>query len=509
MSFFEKMDHFTNKIILLFLIFLGFVGTAAAQKKEKIEIRRSNSAEVNSSIAGGARRFLGDVVFEHNKATMYCDSAYFFGGKNIMHAYGHVHISRGDTLHMYGDYLEYSGDTDIGKVRRNVRLVDEEATLYTDSLDFNTATNIAYYFNGGKIINNQNQLVSETGFYYANDDVVVYNDSVVVTNPDYIIYTDTLKYNTKLETAFFVGPTNIFNDESHLYAENGWYNTKEKKFQFNENAVYQNKEKILKGDSLYYDELNGIGIAIKNIEMIDTAENMILKGNYAYYVKEPEHFLITDSALLIQVADYTDSLFLHADTIRSDYDSSATYRILKAFHKVQIFRDDLQARCDSMVYNFKDSVISMYRQPVIWSQGSQITANLVEVHIKNEKIDFFKLIAESFIVSQEDTARYNQIRGKEMYGYVRNNKLHRVDVFGNGQTIYYTKDGEDILGVNFAESSDLIIYMKNNNPSRINLLKQPTGTLYPPDELEEDKLKGFNWLEYLRPKSKMDIFYWK
>lgn len=204
MSFFEKMDHFTNKIILLFLIFLGFVGTAAAQKKEKIEIRRSNSAEVNSSIAGGARRFLGDVVFEHNKATMYCDSAYFFGGKNIMHAYGHVHISRGDTLHMYGDYLEYSGDTDIGKVRRNVRLVDEEATLYTDSLDFNTATNIAYYFNGGKIINNQNQLVSETGFYYANDDVVVYNDSVVVTNPDYIIYTDTLKYNTKLETAFLL-----------------------------------------------------------------------------------------------------------------------------------------------------------------------------------------------------------------------------------------------------------------------------------------------------------------
>jgi len=261
---------------------------------------------------------------------------------------------------------------------------------------------------------------------------------------------------------------------------------------------------------LYYDELNGIGIAIQNIEMIDTAENMILKGNYAYYKKDPEHFLVTDSALLIQVADYTDSLFLHADTIRSDYDSSATYRILKAFHKVQIFRDDLQARCDSMVYNFKDSVVTMYRQPVIWSQGSQITANLVEVHIKNEKVDFFKLIAESFIVSQEDTTRYNQIRGKEMYGYVRNNKLHRVDVFGNGQTIYYTKDeGEEIIGVNFAESSDLIIYMKNNNPSRINLLKQPSGTLYPPDELEENKLKGFNWLESIRPKSKNDIFYWK
>jgi hypothetical protein len=204
-------------------------------------------------------------------------------------------------------------------------------------------------------------------------------------------------------------------------------------------------------------------------------------------------------------------LFLHADTITSNYDTSGTHRILKAYHKVKIFREDFQARCDSMVYNFQDSVITMYAEPILWSEGNQMTSEKVEIHMKDEKIDFFKLMRTAFIVSQKDTSRYNQIRGKEMIGYIRNNQLSRVDVFGNGQTIYFTVDEKEneIVGVNFSESSDIIIYMKNGQVSRINMIKQPTGTLYPLGELEETKLKGFQWLEDLRPKSKMEIFFWE
>lgn len=495
------------RIVLIYLVCLCSVSLSVAQQKQQVYIKNSDLLIASKDIGEGVRRLIGNVVLEHNNSEMYCDSAYLYSKENIFHAYSNVHVVRGDSIHMYGDFLIYNGNTDVGKVRNNVSLNDKETTLYTDSLDFNSATNVAYYFNGGQIISSNNQLESKIGYYYANDDLFFYKDSVVVTNPDYTIYTDTLKYNTELETAYFLGPTNIINEENHLYAENGWYKTKEKKFQFNENAVYQNKEKILKGDSLYYDDLNGIGIAIDNIEMIDTIENMILKGNYAYYKKEPESFLITDSTLLIQVSDL-DSLFMHCDTISSNYDSTGTHRILKAYHKVKIFRTDFQARCDSMVYNLEDSVISMFTEPILWSEGSQMTARKVEVHIKNEKIDFFKLINTAFIVAQEDATKFNQIRGKEMIGYIRNNALYKVDVFGNGQTIYYTKDQEEIVGVNYAESSDLVIYMKDNEVAKINLLKQPAGTLYPPGELEETELKDFRWLEELRPKSKYDIFYW-
>src|SRR6056297_4088310 len=476
-----------------------------AQNKEQINILNSDLILGGKDIGEGVRRFIGNVAFEHNNTTMYCDSAYMFSKRNVIHAYSNVHINRGDTLHLYGDFMRYSGNINV----RNVILKDDDATLTTDSLDFNTKTNVAYYFNGGKIVNNKNNLESEIGYYYANDDVFVYKDSVIVRTPDYTVYTDTLRYNTKTEIAYFLGSTNIYNEDNHLYAENGWYKTKEKEFQFNQNARYQNKEKILLGDSLFFDDSIGVGIAIDNIEMIDTAENMILKGHYAYYLREPEKFLVTDSALLIQVTDKTDSLFLHADTLRSNYDSSGTYRILKAYHQVQIYRADFQARCDSMVYSLEDSVITLHTQPVLWAEGSQMVADLIKVYTKNQKIDYFHLIGSSLIISQEASDKYNQIRGKEMKGYIRENNLYKVDVFGNGQSIYYTKDKEKIVGVNFAESSDLTIYLENGQVSRINMIKQPTGTLFPPGELEETKLKGFNWLEDLRPKSKFDIFLWE
>ncbi len=495
------------RIFLIYLLSITCISSVSAQKKEQIYIRNSDVLLGGSQIGEGVRRFIGNVIFEHNNATMYCDSAYLFSQQNIIHSFSNVHVSRGDTMHLYGDFMLYNGNTSIGNVRNNIRLEDEETVLYTDSLDFNTFTNIINYYDGGKIVNSDSSvLTSERGFYYGNEDLFFYIDSVIVISPDYTIYTDSLKYNTNTKIAYFIGPTNIYSEDNHLYAEKGWYNSNEKKYRFNQNARYQNKEKILKGDILYFDQLNGIGIANNNIEMIDTVENLILKGNYAYYTEEPESFFITDSALLIQVSENNDSLFLHADTISSIsvIDSTETYRILKAFHKVKMYRSDFQGRCDSMVYNTQDSVVTMYTEPILWSEGSQMTALKVEIYIKNEKIDRFKLINTAFIVSQEeDTTNYNQIRGKEMTGYIRNNELKKIDVVGNGQTIYYTEDG---AGVNAAESSNLVIYMKNGQVGRINMINDPEGVLYPLNEIEETKLKGFLWLEKLRPKSKKDIF---
>lgn len=497
--------------IFLLLLEMFFVFELVAQQKEQINIKNSDLFEFGKNKVGGARRFIGNVIFEHQNATMYCDSAYLYSKRNIIYAYSNVHVSRGDTLHLYGDYMLYNGNTNIGKFRNNVRMEDDKTTLYTDSLNFNNALNIGNYFEGGRIINEFNTLTSEIGYYYANDDLFFYKDNVVLVNPDYTIYSDTLQYNTENKIAYFLGPTDIINDENYIYAENGWYKTAEKKFQFNENARLENKDKILSGDSLYYDELYGFGIAIQNVVMIDTVENIILKGNYAFYIKEPESILITDSALLIQVSNLTDTLFLHSDTISSKYDSSGIHRILKAYHKVQIYKEDFQARCDSMVYNFKDSVITMHTDPVLWAEGNQMSAEKVEIHMKDDELDFFKLIRTAFIVSQKDTSSFDQIRGKEMYGYIRNEQLHRIDVFGNGQTIYFTVDekANEIIGVNFAESSDLKIYMKNGALSRIKLIQQPAGILYPLEQLADKKLKDFRWLEQLRPKSKKDIFHWE
>ena len=267
-----------NILIFLFFIVFGWIPNSDlyAQQKEKIKILNSNSLEYSKDVGEGVRRFIGNVIFEHNNATMYCDSAYIFSNQNLIHAFSNVHVVRGDSLHLYGDFMLYSGDTDIGKVRYNVKLEDKETTLYTDSLNFNTATNVAYYFDGGEIINNENTITSIIGYYYGDDDLFFYKDSVVVTTPDYTIYTDTLKYNTITKKSYFYGPTDIISDSNYIYCENGWYSNVENIAQFNKNAFLESKEHTLKGDSLYYERNNGLGKGFNNVEIRDTVQNLIL-----------------------------------------------------------------------------------------------------------------------------------------------------------------------------------------------------------------------------------------
>ncbi len=497
-----------NRILLFFLLIFisGFVN---AQKTEKIKILNSNSLEFSEKIGANVRRFLGNVIFEHNNTQMYCDSAYIFGGENTIYAYSNVHVNQDDSLHMYGDYLEYNGNTYQGKVRNNVTLNDNQITLATDSLNFNSQTNIVYYFNGGEILNDSNTMESNLGYYYSKKDLFFFKDSVVLITPDYKVETDTLKYNTKTEISYFLGPTDITNNDDYLYCENGWYNTNEKKFQFNKNAFYKNKGKILKGDSLYYDKNNGLGKAFVNVELIDTTQNITLKGNYAKYVKEPESFFITDSAILISVTNVTDSVFMHADTICSDYDSLNINKVIRAYNKVKIYKNDIQSVCDSLVFTQEDSVIILYNNPVVWSGENQVTADTMQIFTNDSKVDYIELNGSPYIISQEDTARYNQIKGKKMTVYVRDNQIYKVNVSGNGQTIYYTKDKNKIVGINKSESSRLILYLKDKQIVRIVMLQKPDGTLFPLGDLEETKLKGFKWLINNRPQNKYDIFKWE
>ncbi len=505
----SKHRHFF--LIIFFIVGLMQPGLLSAQKKKtkKIEIVHANSLEYNKKINPDVRRFIGEVHFKHNDFNMYCDSAYFHPKSNKMDAFSNIHIVRGDTLHLYGDFLSYNGNTNLGKVRRNVKLKDKEATLLTDSLDFNTEKNHAQYSEGGKIKNEDKTITSVKGNYYSSEKMAYFKDSVIVESPDYTVEADTLNYNTETETAFFIGPTDIYSDSSYLYCEKGWYKTKKNEFLFTKNALYRKKDRILKGDTLYYDEPRGFGQIKQNAEMIDTAKNIILKGHYSEYKEDPNSAFLTDSALMIYVDSEKDSLFLHADTLRSHYDSTETYRIFKAYHKVKFFKHNLQGKSDSLLYSLKDSVIRMFYDPVMWSDTNQITADTIKIFTENNQISKFRLIDKSFMTSREDTGKYNQIKGSEMTGYFRDNNLQRVFVDGNSETVYFSKnDNEQIVGVNKGKSSSLLIKLVENQVSQIKMLKNPTGTLYPIKDVEETKLEGFQWLEIHRPKSKKDIFIW-
>ncbi len=492
--------------LLIFIQLL--IVTVSAQNIKKIELINADVIDYDEQKWGkNMRRFAGNVILKHENAILTCDSAFYNTEQNQIKMYQNVHINFNDTIHLYGRYIEYSGITKLAKVRKDVSLIHKKATLTCDSLNYDRINNVGYYFNYGKIKSDDNVLVSQWGYYFAElrDFVAVKN--VILTNPNYKMFSDSLRYNIQSGVATFYGPSRIINDTNLIYCENGWYNTKTDISRFSKNAYLSSNKKLLKGDSLFYDRKNQYGIAQKNVTIIDSTNNIIIKGHYGKYYENPEKAFVTDSSLFIYVQDTTDTLYLHSDTLYyiSHIDST---KYLKAYHHVKIFSHDLQALCDSLVYSVNDSLMKLFYTPIAWHNEHQLTAKEITIYYKNQKIHKIFLDNLAFIISHEDSLMFNQIRGKNMTGYFNNNKLYKVEVRGNSQSIYYPKDNNEIIGVNKSESSDIDIYIKNNEIIRIVFLKKPEATLYPLNQvnLSEFKLDYFKWYEAFRPLKLIDIF---
>jgi lipopolysaccharide export system protein LptA len=586
-----------NRIILaglLVLIPMAFTLPVQQHTRRPAEIIIHNADSAVGPYAGQPRdvmRLFGNLSLQHEDVMMACDSAHRYANSNIIHAFGNVHINQGDTLHLYADRINYHGNRRYAEARGNVRLIDNETTLTTEYLDFDIGSNYGYFPNRAVVINGDNRLESIRGYYYTREKIFFFQDSVHITNPDYIIRSDALRYNTVSEVAYFLGPTTIIGDGTDIYCENGWYNTQTDIAQFNENARVRNNNQVLLADSIFFDNRNGTGEGFMNIEITDTVEKIIIRGNYARFERDPEQMLITDRALFIQMMD-NDTIYLHADTLRSwlqvDYISQPdtldqspeqqkpdiseppddpdpgepgdrtdrseefadeyrqepetdiperqehdplgisppdtiagmeqepgthagqqdTIRMLSAYYSVRFFGNEIQGKCDSLFYNMRDSVIYMFAEPVIWSDGSQLTAEFMEVHSRNGEVDHIIMKRSAFIVSHEQDDMYNQIKGTDIVGFIREGDLYRVNVSGNAETLYYPLDNNEIIGINRIVSASMVIFLEENKPSRIRWLTNADATLYPVDKLppQERILQGFQWLDQLRPKSRDDVF---
>lgn len=521
-----KIRLFINRFILILGILSGIPTLSFGQvgqgpDEEPILLLHAERLEHDPSVPD-AQRLIGNVRFSHKGTLMFCDSAWLYTERNGIDAYGKVHIKQADTLDVYADSLYYDGKTQQAQLRNNIKLRDKSITLTTNNLDYDMEQDIGNYHGNGKIImrESQNVLTSKEGYYLAKEKELFFKDSVVLRSPQYVMNSDTLRYQTETEVAYFFGPTTIVSDSSTIYCENGWYDTKNEKSQFQENAYIQTKEQKLQGDSLYYDRNRGFGEVFGNISMIDTVQRVIMSGDYAYYDEKKETSLITGNTMMTQVYD-TDSLFMHADTMFSDVDTAGK-RLILAYHHVKFYRDDLQGKCDSLVYAEVDSTFKMFTRPVLWSEDNQLTGDYVEIKSYDGKIERLTMLNNAFIISEQDTVDYNQIKGKKMTGYFVGNNLHKILVQGNGQTVYYAVEektdtttgitSDKKIGVNDAICSDILIYVDTAGSAiqKISFLDQPTATLYPMDQLPPKALilDGFSWHIQHRPMSKRDIFIW-
>lgn len=481
--------------------------------KRRIDLKHADEDIIERDKLSGKdwHRLIGNVDLAHNEITMKCDSAHFFPEKNQVTAYSNIHIEQGDTLDIMGNYLFYDGTTEKATLKGNAELIDKETHLYTNSVTYDVRNKIARYTERGRITNGDNRLTSIIGIYYLSTNTFHFKDSVKIVNPDYIMNADTMDYNTKTETAFFTGPSEMKGDSLYLYCEKGWYDTKNNISRIWRNALIDNKQQIIRGDSLFYNENTGYGQSFGNVSISDTNNHIVVAGNYAWYYKEPERFMVTDSALFIQISAKNDSLFLHADTISAVTvsDTSAKgYRLVRAYYGCRIFSEDLQAKCDSLSYSFRDSVIRFYEKPVLWSRENQLTSDSVAVFTKNRQAERMELYNSAFIVNQVDSLRFNQIKGRSLTGYFRDNDLYKIEINGNGESIYYLVDGDEIVGVNTAKCSRIEILIEDGKITDIFEYQNPDGVIDPPSPSPETdkRLDGFNWFDHLRPEKMKDIF---
>ena len=455
-------------------------------------------------------RFIGKVHLKHDEIIMWCDSAHYTPSLNQVIAFSKIHIQQGDTINLYGNYLFYDGKSEVALVKDNVELVNKETHLYTEAIDYDVKRRIARYNTGGRIINAKNTLTSIIGVYFVSDNLFHFKDSVKIVNPNYVMRADTMDYNSKTETSLFTGPTELKGDSINLYSEKGWYDTKNDITSVWKKAMIDNRQQIIHGDSLYFNNKTGYGEAYRNVIIEDTTNSLVIEGNFAWYTKRPEAFLITDRAVFVQVSK-NDSLFLHGDTISAVtvFDSTLTgHRLMKAYHGCRIFSKGLQAKCDSLSYSFRDSVIRLYTSPVIWSDENQLTSDSMAVFTKNRQTERLELYSNAFVTSQIDTVRFNQIKGRTLTGLFKNNELYKIDIRGNGESIYYLVEGIEISGVNQTKSARIEILVNNGKISDISEFQDPEGFIDPPDlkKQKEGRLAGFIWLDNLRPKQKSDIF---
>jgi lipopolysaccharide export system protein LptA len=438
---------------------------------------------------------------------MWCDSAYTYSGTNRVDAFGNVRINQGDTLNLYAREVFYNGDISQARALQDVRLINKSTTLFTDTLDYDMAANIGYYNHNGKIVDSTNVLTSVIGKYFINDDLIHFYRNVEAYNDNYTLESDTLLYNTETGRLFIVGPTTIRDSSNTLYAEDGWYDTNTGEAELLKNPLVYNETQQLKANYIKYNEENGNGKALGNVYMEDFENKIIVTGNNSDYNDKLEIATVTDSALFMMYSE-KDTLFLHADTLRTVPDTIEGEKIIMAYYGTRFYRDDIQGVCDSMVYFTKDSVVQLYKNPVIWSEVHQLSADQIEMKQNTDAPDELHLNNNGFIISKLDSGRFDQIKGKLMIGYVVNNELNKIDVDGNGQTLYYARQNEEIIGLNRVESSRISIRFKEGKIFRISFLQAPEGVLKPLFALteEEKTLSGFEWKIHLRPLSRHDVF---
>lgn len=477
-----------------------------AQAK-RIQIVHSDISSIDEENLPGATILLGNVVIRHQGIKLNCKKAVHYKNENFIKAYGDVVLNQGDSIVQTSRYTEYNGNSKQALSWGNVVIKDPKMTLSTDTLNFDRTRQLLYYKHGATIKDSINVLTSNLGNYYLENNKFQAISNVVLTNPDYVLESNHLDYYTDSGKAYLYGSSTITSDDNLIYCEKGFYDTKMNISHFTKNARIEYDDKEIKADSLFYNRNLGFASASRNISIIDTINNSVLKGHYAEFFEKLDSAFVVDRAVAISNT-HKDSLFIHGDTILAT--GKPEKRIIRAYHHVKFFKSDLSGKCDSIHSDQGTGLTQMFKNPILWSNKSQITGDVINLinDVETNAMDSLKVLQNAFIIDK-DSIGFNQIKGRNLLGKFMENDLRFVHIVGNSEVIHYVRNEQnELIGIEKTNCSEIHFVLKDGRIESSKFINQPDGQTYPPSQLPENarKLRGFLWREAEKPLTKNDIF---
>lgn len=501
------------KKLLFLLIAINFLYshcTLAQQGKKQIIIDHADFTDRDQVEIPDAVVLTGNVKVVHDGIIMNCNKAYYFTKENYIKLFGNVKMNQGDSLFMDGRYAEYNGDRKFAYATGDVVMRSPEMKLTTDTINFDRSIQQAYYKTYGTIVNGENTLKSKSGRYIVGQKKYEFRTAVVLTNPKYVMKSNHLDYYTNSGHAYVFGPSTITSKDDYIYTEKGFYDTKKNVSHLLTNSFIKYGTRVIKGDSLYYDRVRNFSSATNNVKVTDSVNKYMTKSHYAeiYRFKESDSLVMTKHALAMTLVE-KDTLYTHAKKMIITGKPGA--RIVRGFNDARFYKVDMSGKCDSIHSDEAKGLTKLIKRPVVWNGDSQLTGDIIHIisNSKTEQIDSLKVLANAFII-QKDTigTGYNQVKGKNLYGKFKDNKLYQVDLIGNAEKIFYMYDKADLFGIDKGKGSSIRLDIVDNKITTATLFRKTDSEVIPDKDFPEGvrKFRGFVWRGDEMIKNQDDIF---
>lgn len=480
-----------------------------AQTPKKIIVENADYSDVNQELMPDALLLTGNVKVNHDGVVLTCNKAYFFQKENYLKAFGNVQLVQGDTLFLNSKYAEYNGNLKKAFATGDAVMSSPDATLQTDTINFDRNVQEVFYNSKGTIVNKDNILVSKSGRYYVAQKKFQFLTEVTITNPKYVIKSNHLDYYSNSGHSYLFGPSTITSKNNYIYTEKGFYDTKKNVAHFVRNSYIKYDDRRIEGDSLFYNRNTEFASATRNVKITDSINRGVVKGHYAELYKLKDSMFVTKRAVAINLVE-NDSVYIHGKKLLVT--GKEGERILRAFNNVRFYKIDMSGKCDSIHSNSKTALTKLIGNPILWNGENQITGDIMHLIGDNntKKLDSLKVLNNTFLVSRDTLSTgFNQVKGLNLFGKFKDGKLHDVDVIKNTEVIYYMRnDANELIGINKNVSSKINLILENNAVETITFFNKVDGDIYPEADLPENarKLRGLVWRGDERIKSKDDIF---